>query len=107
METIRQVLAVSFVLGLLAAALWWMRTKGRAHVGWPRRRDAGSRSLRVVERLSLTPHHSLHLVQMADRLMLIGVSPSGCSLLDSSILKTIEAHSSERALQERTTGGLP
>jgi hypothetical protein len=34
--------------------------------------------------LPLTPHHSLHLVRLADRTLLIALSPSGCNLLESS-----------------------
>jgi flagellar biogenesis protein FliO len=33
--------------------------------------------------LSLTPQHSLHLVRVADRTLLVGLSPQGCNLLES------------------------
>jgi hypothetical protein len=36
------------------------------------------RQLCVVERIPLTGHHSLHLVNCAGRLILVGVSPAGC-----------------------------
>jgi flagellar biogenesis protein FliO len=32
--------------------------------------------------MSLTPQHSLHLVRVEDRTMLIAASPSGCSILE-------------------------
>jgi flagellar biogenesis protein FliO len=35
-----------------------------------------------MERLALTPNHSLHLVTIDDRTVLVGVSPGGCQLLD-------------------------
>jgi flagellar biogenesis protein FliO len=38
--------------------------------------------LQSIERLPLTPQHSLHLVRVAGRTVLIAVSPGGCSLLD-------------------------
>ena len=40
------------------------------------------RSIQVIERMVLTPQHSLHLVRVADRTMLIAASPSGCSILE-------------------------
>jgi hypothetical protein len=38
----------------------------------------------VIDRLPLTQNHSLHLVRLADRTLLIGLSPNGCNLLESS-----------------------
>ena len=48
------------------------------------RRASGSkqRLLQSIERLPLTPQHSLHLVRVEDRTVLVAVSPSGCSLLE-------------------------
>ena len=43
------------------------------------------RNLELVERLALSPQHSLHLVRMADRLLLLSVSPAGCSLLQHNV----------------------
>ena len=39
--------------------------------------------MQVIERLPLTANHSLHLVRVHDRVILIGVSPSGCTQLDT------------------------
>ena len=79
----RQMLAVSIVMALLAGLLVWLRRRGMARfrIGLPGRQAA--RSLEALERLPLTPHHSLHVVRMGGRGLLIGVSPSGCSVLDS------------------------
>src|ERR1022692_4429077 len=79
MELIRQVLAVSAVLLLLAASLWWLRRKGLA-----RHFSGGSRkhALQAVERLMLGPQHSLHLVRLAGRGLLVGTSPAGCAGLE-------------------------
>ena len=38
----------------------------------------------MIDRLPLTQHHSLHLVRLADRTLLIGLSPNGCNLLESA-----------------------
>ena len=79
-----QTLAIAFVLALLIGALWLLRRKGLATAGFALSRRAGaSRRIELVERISLTPQHSLHLVRIEDRLVLIGVSPSSCAQLDS------------------------
>jgi flagellar biogenesis protein FliO len=46
-------------------------------------RDSGTR-LEVIDRLVLTPHHSVHLIRLADRTLLIGLSPNGCNLLETT-----------------------
>jgi flagellar biogenesis protein FliO len=80
METMHQVLAVSAILLLLAATLWWLRRKGLARCG---ARGPRSRDLQAVERVVLSPQHSLHLVRLAGRGLLVGISPAGCALLES------------------------
>ena|SRR5579863_3245558 len=77
---IQQVLAVSLVLTLLAAALLWLRNKGVARFGT---RGSRKRVLRAEERLILGPQHSLHLVRLAGRGLLVGTSPAGYTLLES------------------------
>jgi flagellar biosynthetic protein FliO len=81
MELIRQMLAAAGVLLLLAATFWWMRRTGRAGPrAW---RGSRGRRLEAVERLPLGPQHSLHLVRVAGRGLLLAASPAGCSLLES------------------------
>ena len=81
MESMQQALSVILVLALLGCTLWWLRRKGVAQLAF--RTPAGKkRSLQVIERLSLTPQHSLHLVRVSDRTMLIAASPGGCSILE-------------------------
>ena len=80
MEAMRQVWAVSAVLALLAASLWWLRRKGLARFA-PRRRS--KQTLQAVERLTLGPQHALHLVRLAGRGLLVGTSPAGCGVLES------------------------
>src|SRR5262245_19430131 len=38
--------------------------------------------MQSLERISLTPQHSLHLVRVAGRVLLVAVSPGGCSVLE-------------------------
>jgi flagellar biogenesis protein FliO len=40
--------------------------------------------MKVVERLALTPQHSLHLVRVGERTILVAAFPGGCSRVDSS-----------------------
>lgn len=95
-----QTLAVFIVLGLLIGSLWLLRRKGFASGGLRlARAGAGAgRHMEVVERMPLTPHHSLHLVRVDERLILIGVSPTGCASLDAfpAALKGAAAGGRER-----------
>lgn len=79
-----QTLAIFFVLGLLVGGMWLLRRKGFASVKWNvsnSLRDA--RRMELLERMPLTPQHSLHLVRVEGRLILVGVSPGSCTQLDS------------------------
>ena len=83
MEWTEQLLAVTVVLGLLCGSLWLLRRKGFARTGFRRSTRPGQPRLEVIDRLALTPQHSLHLVRLADRTLLVGLSPQGCNLLES------------------------
>jgi flagellar biogenesis protein FliO len=77
---LQQFLAVFLVLGLLMAALWLLRRKGFASVRLPlARRSGGARKMQVVERVTLSAQHSLHLVSLGGRLIVVGISPAGCN----------------------------
>lgn len=91
MESTEQLLAVMVVLGLLCGSLWLLKRKGWARTGFRRPAHPGQPRLEVLDRLSLTPQHSLHLVRLADRTLLVGLSPQGCSLLESGPSVTLPA----------------
>jgi flagellar biogenesis protein FliO len=79
-----QAIAVLFVLLLLVATLYLLRRNGLASVNFAvSKRLARPKFLQVVERTPLTATHSLHLVRVHDRLLLLAVSPSSCSQIDS------------------------
>jgi flagellar biogenesis protein FliO len=82
MEAIQQVLSVFLVLALLGGTVWWLRRKGLAVFAVKPSGGRTTKSLKVIERLALTPQHSLHLVRIGDRTMLVAASPGGCSILD-------------------------
>jgi len=75
-------MALAVTGALLAAAMIWLRR--RAAAGRPGGREPGrARRLELVDRVSLTPQHSLHLVRVDDRLILVGRSPAGLVRLAS------------------------
>ena len=80
------ILAVFLVLGLLIFALWFLRRRGLAKVSLAvgGRRAAAGR-IQVVDRKPLTASHSLHLVRVQDRLILIGISPGSCQALHTFV----------------------
>jgi len=84
MEAIQQAAAVLIVLGLLGVALFWLRNKGLVRFGANGIGRAGNRRMQSLERLQLTPHHSLHRINVGGRVLLIAVSPGGCSVVDGS-----------------------
>lgn len=83
MEMFQQLLMIAIVLGVLCGGVWLLKRKGYASPRLRRQNGAGHPRLEVLDRLALTPQHSLHLVRLADRTMLIGLSPNGCNLLES------------------------
>jgi hypothetical protein len=78
----QQLTIVVLFLAALGAAVWTLRRKNVLHGLWPVRRRSGRR-MRSVERLALTPHHSLHLVSIDGRTVIVGVSPAGCQLIEA------------------------
>jgi flagellar biogenesis protein FliO len=76
--------AVFIVIALLIATLCFLRPKGVATLKVSlRRRMVRGHLIQVLERVPLTAQHSLHLVRLGDRALLIGVSPTGCTGIDS------------------------
>ena len=83
MELIEQLTAAAAVLALLAGTLWWLRRGGFARLRTGGQRQAARGQLEQLARLPLTPQHSLHLVRLADRALLVGRSPAGLTVLES------------------------
>jgi len=83
MDVLRQVLSVLLVFSLLGAVLWLLRRGGRiSFQGLARTRVQGNtRSMVAVERLQLTPQHTLHMVRINGREVLVATHPQGCSVV--------------------------
>jgi flagellar biosynthetic protein FliO len=80
MEVIQQMAAVGLVLLLLGASLWVLRRRGIAGISLAGR--PAKRRLECLERMPLGPQHTLHLVRVDGRELLVAASPSGCTLLE-------------------------
>jgi hypothetical protein len=87
MDGLRQVLSVLMVFALLGAALWKLR-RGAApifRIGWNRigwnRTGPRGRSLEQLEKLALTPQHTLHIVRVEGREILVATHPQGCTVM--------------------------
>ncbi len=94
-----QATAVLSVLFLLIATLWVLRRNGLASLNFTlAKRMARQKFLHVVERVPLTPNHSLHLVQVQNRLLLIAVSPAGCAQIESFSASLLNAPDSSDLL---------
>ena len=87
MEPVRQILGVLLVLGLLGGALYWLRSKGMAQFAAKGLRRPGARQMCSLEQLRLTPQHSLHMVKVGNRVLLVALSPGGCSVLNGGDLE--------------------
>ncbi|HUB82905.1 MAG TPA: flagellar biosynthetic protein FliO [Bryobacteraceae bacterium] len=81
MVELGQIVRVAGVLLLLGLTLWFLRRRGTA--GRFAARTGSTRRLEHLERLSLGPHHTLHLVRCGDSSLLVASSPGGCSVLES------------------------
>ena len=78
MEVIRQSLAITFVFLLLWAALWFVRKK-RGSLFTAGRTDKGL--LETRGKLALSAQHTVHVVRIGDRDLVLAVYPSGITLL--------------------------
>jgi len=87
MELFEQIAMVLVVFALLGGLLWFAKRRGMASLPLGRRRAGDARLLEVLDRVPLTPQHSLHLVRVSGRVVLIATAPSACSLLDTPISK--------------------
>ena len=83
MEILYPMLSAVFVVVLLLVCLGFLRRKGFAQMRFFGPAKQTGHDLEVIDRLVLTPQHSLHLVRVANGHLLIGLSPSGCSLLQT------------------------
>ena len=81
---LQQTLAIVLVLALLAGTLTLVRKKGLAQIPFSISRTASRpKQMQVIERIPLSPQHSLHLVSVRDEVFLIGISPAGFNTIST------------------------
>jgi flagellar biogenesis protein FliO len=83
----QQLMIAAAVLAGLGGSIWLLQRRGFAKFGglskfggFAVRRP--ERKLQIIEKLQLTPQHSLCLVRMEGRTLLISTAPSSCRLLE-------------------------
>jgi flagellar biogenesis protein FliO len=78
MEFAAQMMLALLVPASLAVLLRWMQRRGLAATA------GRARHMEVIERLSLTAQHSLHLVRVDGKELIVASGPGGCSLLQTA-----------------------
>lgn len=81
MESLQPIAAVCLVLVLLGGTLLLLKKRGAASFRLPRMASSGPRRMEVLERVSLGPQHTLHLVRLGDKSMVVATAASSCQLL--------------------------
>ncbi len=93
MDLIHQMAAAGAVLAAFAAVLWLLKSRGmlrgRAWAALASSRRRAPRALETVERLPLTAQHTLHLVRLGERALLLAATPAGCTLVQAVDLREI------------------
>ena len=77
-------LAFLFVIGLLLLTLWFLKSK--TALGG----SSGKTDMRVVDTLRIDPKNRVCVLVYGDRRLLLGISPSAITLLDSQDLDPAE-----------------
>jgi hypothetical protein len=115
-DVARQILAVMLVFVLLGAAVWALRRgsaglRAAGGAAWLRAAAASiftspgfkiaalkgpAPAMERVGRLALTPQHTLHLVRVQGRDMIVATHPQGCSVVQASPT-TVSATSGDNA----------
>src|SRR5271169_1261355 len=94
MDVLRQLFSVLLVFSLLGTVLWALRRRGRVSFplfpgqGFARKRILGNtRAMIAIERLPLTPQHTLHVVRVNGRELVVATHPQGCTVVTEVAVK--------------------
>jgi flagellar biosynthetic protein FliO len=77
-DLLQQGSALVLVFAILGGALWLLKNRRIPSI-----RVRGERRMQVIERVALTPNHTLCLVKVGERLVMIGTAPSSCQLIET------------------------
>ena len=92
----RQILGLFVVFSLLGLTVWKLRGSRKPirwgenffkKAIWGKALNKGlakQRALETIERLALTPQHTLYVLRLRDRELLVVTHPQGCTLLDTT-----------------------
>jgi flagellar biogenesis protein FliO len=80
-ENGRQILSLLVVFSLLGLTVWKL---GRGGVPTLGRLQNKAKTLQSLERLPLTPQHTLHVIDLRGRQILVATHPQGVTVLDSA-----------------------
>jgi flagellar biogenesis protein FliO len=80
MDIVRQSLAITFVFTLLWTAVWLLRRKGSIRIG-SRKTRGECGVLESRGRLVLSQQHTIHMVRIGQRDLVLALHPSGITLL--------------------------
>jgi flagellar biogenesis protein FliO len=72
-----QLLSVCVVLALVAFAAWWLR---RGNITLPRRSQR-VKTIEMIDRISISPHVSVHVLRIGDTRVAIAAHNSGVTVL--------------------------
>ncbi len=75
--------AIATVFGMLGAAVWLLGRSRGALYFLPARRGKRETRMEVVEKTRITPQHTLVLLRIGGRGLLVAVHPAGCTVLVS------------------------
>jgi flagellar biogenesis protein FliO len=88
MDFLQPLAAVGFVMALLGAALMVLKKRGAASFRLSGLYGAAPRRMEAVERLSLGPHHALHLIRLGERSIVVATGPGSLQVLGEVELGT-------------------
>jgi len=94
---VQQFLAIAFVLAALWGTVWFLRRKGAALTGMRLRSRNQSVRIEQLDRLHLTPQHSIYLLNVDGRKIVLALHPQGVTQLS-------EPADSAAGLRERQCG---
>ena len=95
MEFLQQLASAGAVILLLGTILWLFRRKG--YIPALNIRARGTRRLESLERLALGPQHTLHLVRLGDRALLLACTPAGCTVVENLLSQEPSSDGGKRA----------
>ena len=81
-ENGRPILSLLIVFSLLGLTIWKLgRRRGDISLVKFLRKPRSNRTLESLERLALTPQHTLHVLRLDGREMVVATHPHGCTVL--------------------------